>query len=101
MIDTSQMDPLWVFIFTFVPMAVSASLLRAKGVTGLLAITAAVSIALVVFMDFHDFKLILGAIAGWLGLFVGGKISDLREQAKMRRAAEVEKQRRKSMLQSR
>jgi O-antigen ligase len=101
MIDTSHMDLIWVILFTFVPMMISASLLRAKGVTGLLAIIGAISIGIVIFMDFHDFRLIIGGIAALLGLFVGGKISDARELAKMKRTGAEEKRRRESMLRGR
>jgi len=99
--ETSQLDLVWVVAFTFVPMMISASLLRAKGVTGLLAITGAISVAVVVFMDFQDFRLAVGAIAALLGLFVGGKISDARELAKMKQAKAVEKRRRDAWLRGR
>jgi hypothetical protein len=95
---TDQLGLVWVIIFTFVPMMVSASLLRSKGVTGLLAITGSIAVVVVVFMDFQDFRLAVGAIAALLGLFVGGKISDARELAKMKRTTVVEKQRRDAML---
>lgn len=101
MIDTSQMDPLWIAVFTFALMFIFASQLQVKGVRGLLAITGAISIIVVVFMDFQDVRLAIGAIAAMVGLVAGGKFSDVRELARKRREAALEKRRRESMLRGR
>ena len=98
MIDMSQLNLIWVVIFTFVPMFICAALLRAKGVTGLLAITGAIVIAVVVFLDFKDLRLTVGGIAALVGLVAGGKVSDARELQKMKRATEVEKRQRDVLM---
>jgi len=101
MIDTSQLDLVWVAIITFALMFIFASQLRSKGVSGLLAVTGAVSIIVVVFMDFQDVRLAIGAIAALIGLVAGGKFSDARELAKMKNAQEVEKRRRDALMRGR
>lgn len=84
MFDTNQMSlPVIIFV-TFFPMFIGASLLRAKGVTGLLAISVIVLVILVVFMDFESWRLTVGAISALVGLGVGGKVSDARALAKIK-----------------
>lgn len=85
MLDTSQMSLPVIILLTFIPMFVSASLLRAKGVTGLLAITVIVVVIVVIFMDFEKWRLTVGAISALVGLAVGGKVSDARELARVKR----------------
>ncbi len=93
MIDTSNLNWIWVVAITFVPMFICASLLQAKGITGVLAIVGAIGIAVVVLLDFQGWRLGTGGVAALVGLVIGGKLSDSRE-LKRKQLEQAEKRRR-------
>lgn len=96
--DTNQLGVIWVIVLPFVSMFICASLLRAKGVTGLLALTGIVSVGVVVFMDLQDWRLAVGAISALVGLVLGGQVSDRREHQRVIRLQEEENRKRDALM---
>lgn len=96
--NLNQLGLVWVMLLAFVPMFICASLLRAKGVMGLLALTGIIAIAAVVFIDLSDVRLSLAGIAALIGLAVGGKVSDYRERQRLNRLGAIEREKRDAYM---
>lgn len=100
MSNLNQLGLVWVMVLTFVPMFICASLLHAKGVMGLLAITGIIAIGAVVFVDLSDVRMSLGGIAALVGLALGGKVSDHRHRKHLNRLGAIEREKRDAQMRS-
>lgn len=94
----NQLGVAGVILLPLVTMFICASLLRSKGVTGLLALTGIISVGVVVFMDFQDWRLAVGAISALVGLVLGGQLSDRREHQRVMRLQKEENRKRDALL---
>jgi hypothetical protein len=92
--DTSGLGPVWVIALTFVPTFICGSLLRSKGLLGWLAIAGIVGVGAMLFLSFVGWRLGVGGLAAFIGLAAGGKLSDMRDHERMKRAAAREKKER-------
>lgn len=100
MIDSSQLGPIEVALFGFLPMFVCALLLRAKGVVGILAIAGIIAVAGIMISDFEGWRLGTAAACAAVGLAIGGKISDNRERKRMVQVQDAERKKRDARLKS-
>ncbi len=94
----SELGPVWVILLTFIPAFACGSLLRTKGLLGWLAIAGIIAVAAMLFMNFTGWHLGVGAVASFVGLAAGGKLSDALELEKMKKAAATEKKQRDDRL---
>lgn len=83
-----------VAILMFLPVFIGASLLRSRGLVGLFALVAIVSVIALVFSSFQDMRFFVGVCSAFAGLFVGGRVSDMRELRRKKLEAEREKRER-------
>jgi hypothetical protein len=85
--DFSQMSWYGVIALAFVPTFILASLIRLKGVYGLLVIVGMAAIFFFIISDLQGWQLGLAAISALAGMTMGGNISDAKERKRL-----VEKQ---------
>jgi hypothetical protein len=98
MIDTSQFSLIQVALFAFVPMFISALLLRANGIVGFLAIAGVIAVVAIILSDFSGWRLGVAGAGAALALGLGGWISDTRERKKMMLVKDEEKKKRDARL---
>jgi hypothetical protein len=89
-----QGGPVWVAIISFVPVFIGASLLRSRGLIGLFALVAVASVIILVITKFERLSFAIGVCSAFAGLFLGGRVSDMRELRRQRLQAEREKKER-------
>lgn len=86
---------LWeIALICFVPVFVGASLLRARGVVGLLAPVAVAAVIVLIISKFESLNFAIGVCAAFAGLFLGGRVSDMRELRRQKLQAERERKER-------
>lgn len=83
-----------VALICFVPVFVGASLLRSRGLIGLFALVAIAAVIALVFSNLQDMRFAIGVCAAFAGLFLGGRVSDMRELRRQKLQAEREKKER-------
>lgn len=90
MIDTSQLGVVDVIVVTFVPVALAATQLRAKGVLGWIALSAIFAICIAAVVSFEGMKQAVGFVSALAGLAAGGKFSDWRALVQAKKVKEGE-----------
>lgn len=78
----------------FVPVFIGASLMRARGMIGLFSLVVIAAVLVMVFSKFQDMRFAIGVCAAFAGLFLGGRVSDMRELRRQKLKAEREKKER-------
>jgi hypothetical protein len=84
----------WVALVCFVPVFIGASLLRSRGLIGLFALVAVASVIILVISKFENMRFAIGVCSAFAGLFLGGRVSDMRELRRQKLQAEREKKER-------
>ncbi len=87
-----------IVMFAAIPMFICGSLVRARGVIGLLVLTAAITVAVYLFTGLQDYRLAVGELAAIVGLMLGGKVSDARERQRLNRIGEAKRRERDAMM---
>jgi hypothetical protein len=96
MVDLSGLNFFEVLVVTFVPAALAATQLRAKGVFGFLAVAGVFVVCIAALVLLEGAKQWGGFFSGLVGLAVGGAVSDWRERERTKREKEVELRARRS-----
>lgn len=94
MIDFGRLDFVEVLVVTFVPAALAATQLRARGVFGLLAVAAVFAVCIAALAVLDGSKQWAGFVSGLAGLAVGGAFSDWRERERTKRVKDAERRER-------
>jgi len=83
--DFSQLGLFEVIVVAFVPAALAATQLRAKGAFGMLAVSAVFAVCIAALALLDGTKQWAGFFSGLVGLAVGGAVSDWRERERAKR----------------
>ena len=92
--DLSGISIYWVGALVLVGTFACAFLLRAKGITGLLALLGMALIAVLVITAYQECRIAVAGVAALVGLTAGTQFSDRRHAEKMRREEEEAQRRR-------
>lgn len=92
--DPENLSTFWIVAIPLATTFVCAALLRARGVTGLLAIAGMLAMAIAVVGSLRDWRMAVAVIAMLVGITAGAKLSDKRHAASMKREREEEDRRR-------
>ena len=83
MFNFDQMSWYGIIALAFLPTFILASLIRVKGIFGVLVIIGIASIFLVILSDFQGWNMALAAVSALVGMTLGGNISDARERKRL------------------
>ncbi|MBL8487559.1 MAG: hypothetical protein JNK22_10755 [Rhodocyclaceae bacterium] len=92
--DIAHWEPMTLGIAAFAFMFACASLVRAPGVTSLLAIVGIFAVGGVILLDLHSTRFFIGCGAALVGIALGSQVSDRRERARLQRARDSRARRR-------
>lgn len=87
--DIAHWDPMTIGIAAFAIMFVCASLVRAPGVTSLLAIVGIFAVGGLIVFDLQSTRFAVGCGAALVGIALGGRVSDRRERRRIEQAREA------------
>ncbi len=85
---------LWVLVALFAATFICASLMRAKGVRGLLALVGLAGVIFYLVSDFEGWQLSAAVVSALVGLSLGGKLSDYLELSRVERKNAAERAKR-------
>ncbi len=92
--DIAHWEPMTLGIAAFAFMFACASLVRAPGVTSLLAIVGIFAVGGVILLDLHSTRFFIGCGAALVGIALGGHLSDRRERRRIEHARAARSRRR-------